>query len=89
MKSTKVTTDIYFASALIAMGATLENVDRTDLRHMEFSLSMDNLESLHGEDEASYLDVLERHWLNKQGTMGALYNMAEAIKRMKSVVHSK
>jgi len=99
MKSTKKTTDIYFASALIAMGATLENVDRTDLRHMEFELSfpLDNEPIVRdvlgvapeGATFPTTLDELEKNWLNKKGTMGALYNMAEAIKRMKSVVHSK
>jgi hypothetical protein len=92
MKQTKVTSDIYFASALIAMGATLENVDRTDLRHMEFTLSLEYpdtpLEQAKLLDWNSF-DDLEKEWLNKIGVMGALYLMSEAIKRMKSVVHSK
>lgn len=79
---TKETTDIYFASALIAMGAKLENVDRTDLRHMVFTLSL-------SEVAENNFNELEKDWLNRTGVMGAMYNMAEAIKRMKSVVHSK
>lgn len=86
---TKETTDIYFASALIAMGAKLESVDRADLRHMVFTLSLDDPETPLAQAYSQNFDALERDWLNRSGTMGAMYNMAEAIKRMKSVVHSK
>lgn len=86
---TKETTDIYFASALIAMGAKLENVDRTDLRHMVFTLSLETPDTPLAQAYSQSFDNLEKDWLNRVGTMGAMYNMAEAIKRMKSVVHSK
>ena len=36
---TKETTDIYFTAAMLALGAKLENVDRSDPRHMVFKIS--------------------------------------------------
>ena len=87
----KTTTDIYLASAFSALGATLENVDKTDLRHMEFTFSpkvvstgeFGNL-SLPTQD----LDFIETQWVNKNLVVNAV-DFSEAIKRLKGVVHSK
>ncbi len=101
--TTKSTTDIYFAAALLSLGAKLEKTDRTDPRHMEFHFSSPltpaHTLSLDGTGEmaqalslksapALNLDALETEWVNKSLTINA-FEFAEAIKRMKSIVHSR
>lgn len=101
--NTKVTTDIYFAAALMALGAKLEKTDRTDPRHMEFHFSTHDVPvhvmSVNGNtgtgpvvqvesSPALNLDALETDWANKKLMLNG-YEFAEAIKRMKSVVHSR
>ena len=85
----KKTSDIYFASALLALGAKLENTNKDDPRHMEFEFSststiqtgvLSNLTQLD-------LDDLESQWVNRTLTCNA-FDFSEAIKRMKSIVHS-
>jgi hypothetical protein len=91
----KTTTDIYFAAAMLSLGAKLDKVDRTDQRHMVFHLSSpmkDVPPALTGTPgtvtaPALDLDALELDWANGK-VPGNLFDMAEAIKRMKSVVHS-
>ncbi len=85
------TTDIYFASALSALGANLVNVDKTDPRHMEFEFTPRNASTgalATIELPTMNLDVLERAWANKTLDVNAV-EYADAIKRLKSVVHSK
>lgn len=86
----KKTTDIYFASALSALGAKLENVDKSDTRHMIFEFSPRTAQLASGalEVPAQDLDYLEREWANKTLLLNGV-EYAEAIKRLKSVVHSK
>ncbi len=99
--STKITTDIYFAAALLALGAKLEKTDKSDPRHMEFHFS--SKDSTTGVVNpispnagsavittvaALDLDRLETEWVNKSLKINA-FEFAEAIKRMKSVVHSR
>lgn len=85
------TTDIYLASALSALGANLENVDKTDPRHMEFEFSPRKASTgaLATIDlPIMDLEFIERQWANKTLSVNAV-EFADAIKRMKSVVHSK
>ena len=70
----KTTSDIYFAAALLAKGAYLEKIDRTKPRHMTFTFSGDDLDSL------------EMKWVNKELEVNAL-DYRDAIQRMKSIVH--
>ncbi len=101
--STKITTDIYFAAALLALGAKLDKTDKTDPRHMEFHFSSPTRPAppaLSGSGGTSTinlpfvqiatmdLDNLETQWVNKSLSINA-FEFAEAIKRMKSVVHSR
>jgi hypothetical protein len=94
----KTTTDIYFAAAMLSLGAKLEKVDRTDPRHMVFHLSSPEVKVNPATDKsfatvvmplqpALDLDALELDWANGK-VPGNLFDMAESIKRMKSVVHS-
>lgn len=85
---TKKTSDIYFASALSALGAKLESIDKTDPRHMVFEFSSPESSSDAIPKFAVLdLDYIERGWLNKVLPVNAP-EYAEAIKRMKSIVHS-
>ena len=98
----KVTSDIYFASALIAMGAKLVHVDRQDPRHMKFEFeSKDtitynanilNVMANVGDTpvKAGYeldLDKIETDWANGD-VQGNFTKFADALKQMKSVVHT-
>lgn len=95
---TKITTDIYFAALLLAVGAKLEKTDRTDPRHMEFHFSAPEtsqgvVASTEGGSVVTTvpgldLDELENSWINNKYKVSA-FDYAEAIKRMKSVVHSR
>lgn len=97
---TKTTTDIYLAAAFLSLGAILEGIDRTDPRHMVFSFSDgSNSTMINGQsvttivsgvttDFSVYnLDVWERSWANRTLNVNAS-SYAEAIRRMKSLVHS-
>lgn len=91
--TTKRTTDIYFASALSALGATLESVDKTDVKHMVFEFSLVKPDPVQEPLMAAIttgkdLDVWENQWANKSLFVNAV-DYAEAIKRLKSVVHTK
>jgi hypothetical protein len=71
------TSDIYYAAALLALGAKLEETDRTDPRHMQFYFSSETID----------LEILEVKWANRELVVNA-FDYSEAIKRMKSLVHS-
>lgn len=102
--STKITTDIYFAAALLALGAKLDKTDKTDPRHMEFHFSSPQTPQFESKilenalsrtatsaqvmKDTMDLDGLETEWVNKSMKINA-FEFAEAIKRMKSVVHSR
>lgn len=85
----KKTTDIYLAAVFSALGANLEHVDRDDPKHMIFEFSprtvtSDALPKFPVQD----LDEIERSWVNKVLLINAV-DLCDAIKRMKSVVHSR
>ena len=88
----KPTKDIYLAAAFLAVGAEYDSVDKTDERHMEFyftprkvgeHIALSGLEIV-----TQDLDFIEAQWVNKLLMVNAV-EYADAIKRMKSVVHSK
>lgn len=86
----KQTTDVYFGAALLALGYKLEEVDRKDPRHMKFLFGgkpTGNLGTLHEDITQENLDVLEASWANRSLMVNG-WDFAEAIKRMKSVIHS-
>lgn len=98
------TTDIYLAAALMSLGAKLEDVNRDDPRHMEFKMEIEppKFESKVLIDAVSSnaavqtvqistspsLTDYEKSWMNGELMVNAV-KFAEAIKRMKSVVHSR
>jgi hypothetical protein len=97
--NTKKTTDIYLTSALLALGAKLENVDRNDPRHMVFEVSLklpefqsENLNTAVNVNNVVpfYLDLdyYEKEWANATLVINAVA-FKDAIQRMKSVIHSK
>lgn len=92
---TKITSDIYFAALLLAVGAKLEKTDKADPRHMEFYFTppMKAAPSENGQAPSAPvptldLDELETQWINNTYPVLA-FDYAEAIKRMKSVIHSR
>lgn len=81
------TTDVYLAATLLALGYKLENVDRKDPRHMKFEFGLPVKTGGLGElAHAGLLDV-ETQWANRTLMVNA-FDQAEAIKRMKSIIHS-
>lgn len=84
------TSDVYLSAALLALGYKLESIDRKDPRHMIFSFTdtdksgwSDLQKALHVED----ISLVETQWANRSLTVNA-FDFAEAIKRMKSLIHS-
>lgn len=101
---TKATTDIYFAAVLLASGAKLEKTDRTDPRHMVFHFSsplrplppalsgssggaVDAVTLVLKQEPTVDLEKLEVEWVNQSLSINA-YQLCEAVKRMKSIVHT-
>jgi hypothetical protein len=88
----KTTSDIYFAAALSALGAVLDDVDKSDSKHMKFTFTPRTAESFAAKETAAIatqdLDFIEKQWVNETLILNAV-RYAEALKRLKSVVHSK
>ena len=87
----KKTTDLYLAAAFLALGAKLENVNRDDPRHMEFSfepsLNIFNSEVLNSATKLD-LDAIETQWTNSELMVNATA-YKDAIQKMKRVVHTR
>lgn len=86
----KSTKDIYLSALFLALGAEYEGADRTDPKHIEFfflpkkhSDELARIENFSSQD----LDTIERLWVNKEILVNAV-TYSEAIKRMKSLVHT-
>lgn len=96
MKNTLVTTDIYLCAALMSLGAKLDGVDKSDPKHMQFTLIRDGyiFESSNLPDGSAVvshqatLDTYEKQWANEELMVNAI-KYKDAIQRIKSVVHSR
>lgn len=92
------TSDIYFAAALMALGAKLKETDKEDPRHMVFDFELEApkfespaLQAAVENGTTTKEDILkgyEKAWANGD-LCGNLIAFAEAIKRLKSIVHTK
>lgn len=80
------TTDIYFAAALSVLGGVPESIDKTDPRHMVFEFKPRSLSAPLPEGPSVDLEEIERRWANRDLPVNAP-EYAEAIRRMKSLVH--
>lgn len=103
MKTKTTTQDIYFAAAMLSLGAKLDDTDKTDSRHMKFSLSIESpnytfkSENLPLPDTSGSVtvsgvfsvdfDYYEKEWANASLMVNAT-KFKDALQRMKSVVHS-
>lgn len=81
------TSDVYLAAALLALGYRLSEIDRTDPRHMIFSFTLVAETGELGIIARAGLKEIETEWANRSLTVNA-FDFAEAIKRMKSLIHS-
>ena len=101
MKNKITTSDIYLCAALLATGSKLDNVDKSDPRHMQFSLSREDVvytfESKNLPDTSTTIisssvpmdfEYYENEWANGTLMINAVH-FKDAIQRMKSVIHSK
>jgi hypothetical protein len=96
MKNKIETTDVYLTAALLTLGAKLEGTDKSDPRHMKFTI-VPNEPSFQSENIPAYpagakmpidLEFYENQWANGVLVLNAV-QFKDAIQRMKSVIHSK
>ena len=83
------TSDVYLASALLALKYKLTNIDRTNPKHMifEFGLPESPTPELSTPIVTYNLANIETQWANRTLIVNG-WDFAEAIKRMKSLIHS-
>jgi len=81
------TSDVYLASACLALGYKLETVDRKDPRHMKFEFVGNLRTGELGNMVKNSLEDIETEWANRTLVVNA-FDFSEAIKRMKSIIHS-
>lgn len=101
MKTKIVTTDIYLASALLALGARIESNDKSDPRHVKFTI-IPNEPSIEFQSTTLAnavtaqvasgklpidLEYYEKEWANGTLLINAVA-FKNAIQQMKSVIHS-
>lgn len=85
----KTTQDLYLAAAYLALGAKYEGADRSDPKNMEFIfVPKMSQSSVIPSTPMQDLDRIEADWINETLVVSATA-YAAAIKRMKSLVHSK
>ena len=100
MKTKTKTQDIYFAAAMLSLGARLEDTDKSDSRHMKFHLVLDNPTGyqFHSQNipngssitsviEPSDFEYFEKEWANSTMWVNAT-KYKDALQRLKSVIHS-
>ena len=73
------TTDIYFAAALMAIGATLSRTDKSDFRHMRFCIQIP--QTLNPEE-------VQAQWVNCTLMVNAA-TFRDSLQRLKAVIHSE
>lgn len=85
----KKTRDLYLAAAFLALGAKYEGSDRSDPKNMEFIFTPKMSESKDIPPIVEQdLDAIEAQWINRKLVINAP-DYADAIKRMKSLVHTR
>lgn len=94
MKNKIETTDLYLTAALMALGSKLDNVDKSDPRHMKFTIVQSPEYNFQSENlppaqaSTNTLEYYEKEWANGTLLINAV-QFKDAIQRMKSVIHSK
>lgn len=99
MKTKTTTTDIYLASALLALGAKIESTDKSDPRHVKFTLNLvapiysfqstllPDASSVSVNSATNGIEYYENLWANGTLMINAVA-FKNAIQQMKSVIHS-
>lgn len=91
--TTKKTSDIYLAAAMLSLGAELVKTDKDDPRHMVFEFrAVPANDSQPSNPLVAERPVVDLEWVENQWVNGQLLvngpRMADAIRKMKSVVHT-
>lgn len=93
MKTKTITHDIYLAASLLTFGCSIESVDRSDPKHIKFTLSMDgpnfespNLPDAHVVGDGG-IEKYKNMWLNGTLTVNAVA-FKHAFQHMQSIIHS-
>lgn len=81
------TSDVYLSAALLSLGYTLDRINRADPHHMIFEFSAIAKTGALDELSQAGMKEVELQWANKLLQVNA-FEFAEAIKRMKSIIHS-
>lgn len=97
MKTKIRTSDIYFVASLISLGHKIENVDKSDDRHMKFTVgsgpTLYKFESVNLPDaqaksaELMGIEYYEELWANGQLMVNAVA-FKHAFQHVQSVIHS-
>lgn len=99
MKTKTNTSDIYFAAAMLALGAKIDSVDKSDPKHMKFlvvqtqtlytfeSVNIPGTENVVGGSVPLDFEYYETQWANGELMVNAV-RYKDAIQRMKSIIHS-
>lgn len=89
--TTKKTSDIYLAAAMLSLGAELVKTDKDDPRHMVFEFRAVPANEL-SDPLTLVRPLVDLEWVENQWVNGQLLvngpRMADAIRKMKSVVHT-
>lgn len=76
------TTKLYLAAALIALGAGLQKIDKSDPRHMEFYLTFSGPFTV----EKDWFDSQVKLWESRELNVNA-QDYVDAIQKLKGEVH--
>lgn len=98
MTAQTITSDIYFAAALLSFGGEVVSTDRTDVSHIKFTVSLkassikfssENLPEppVDEEYDASIMETCKKLWANGKLLVNAV-DYKNALQRIRTLIHS-
>jgi len=92
MKTKIVTSDIYFVAALLTLGAKIDETDKTDPRHIKFTVVQELTETGFASPSIPAnvgvdFEYYEKLWANGQMVVNAL-SFKNAIQQVRTLIHS-